>query len=58
MEKLKKQSSTQRTRLNFEFLLGKTSGAIELVQGTWMTVTLSMWPYSIVSKKVSTASQT
>ena len=48
IEKLKKQSSTQKARVNFEVLLSKTSGAIKLVQGACMMITLSMWLYSIV----------
>ena len=58
IDKLKKQSLTYRTILNFEFLLGKTSGAIKPVQVNSMMITSSMCPYSIVSNKVSTAFQT
>ena len=53
MEKLKKQSSTLKTRLNFEFLLDRTSAAIKPVQVNCMMITSSMLPYSIFSNKVS-----
>ena len=39
MEKLKKQSSTHKTRLNFQFLLCKTLGAIKPVQVNCMMTT-------------------
>ena len=39
MEKLKKQSSTNKTRLNFQFLLCKTLGAIKPVQVNCMMIT-------------------
>ena len=53
MEKLKKQSSTLKTRLNFEFLLDRTSAAIKAVQVNCMMMPPSMLHYSIVSNKVS-----
>ena len=47
MEKLKKQSPTQKTGLNFEFLLGRTSGAIKPAQGNCMMITSSMCPIQL-----------
>ena len=59
MEKLKKQSSTLKTGLNFEFLLGRTLRVMKPVQVSLLHVdNFKHVPYSIVSNKVSAVLQT
>ena len=50
MKKLKKQSSTSKAVLTFEFLHGKTSGAIKCVQVNCL-ITLSMCPIQLLQTR-------